>query len=692
MHLKTFFNLTLLVLITFFHLPLRPSNPSRLNPTAPIFVPSFSSYSLPSSSSETVFPCPPALRYAPPTFAHPETTHSTYVTQETIQLMEEAMHSSTSAQEKAALAEKIKFLREFIEDMKKKHPIAYDGTLPAGHKGYLVPLLPPLPCKKTSSPQTLTTPHLPTEPLSKFEKKQKAEKYRLEKAQQKKLAAAQKLKEKQDQAALEEKQYASVQTAYREKEYETALSALAHCDPTTEQFVNNVFFITECVIHTRAEGDFHHLHTTIEKLIATVNPFLSIQKKSTLLLYLSAQASSEKRRTYLEQAAALKNPIAEVQLLAYKTKEYLQEKHSEKCSAEEPCIHKQGARFLSSHADNDTLKTVLATYLLSLFSIFSGCPNIEIQFPLEQLYDTAQKNLDPKDYAIMTNVHPRPSARTVKYEHPKRGAADDDTSSYPPGMIDLNALIDTALQTDPSSVSVFRITPSRALQPSDIYPDLFVRYFETLEEVYKEFEEKMQEASPIQRKLQRTLLAREIEKRHGHLRTLFAMVTNTEEAKLFTTALGHFKDKKSYAGIAKMLDSFLQESSKDIKQLWHEREGIPTSFSHSEASPSKEGAASVTTIFLPDTRDYSSPHTNKFLIPLAKIVKVSLNKKATLGAIFSIMTTLQRPEAHYFMYALGTRTPHLLGELQKMVETTSEDTFDPPLKQLLLAGFKTLRN
>ncbi len=147
------------------------------------------------------------------------------------------------------------------------------------------------------------------------------------------------------------------------------------------------------------------------------------------------------RLTYLREAADLKNVVAEAQWLALKIKEQLDDPDFKPCAHGERCLHKKVTLFFTLHAENDLLKPLLATYLLSLFSMQSRCPNIELKAPLDDLYTMAKRHLSSEDYTFLLTLRPQSTHKKARLEC-EEGASYMTTQ----GRINLDALVESALQ------------------------------------------------------------------------------------------------------------------------------------------------------------------------------------------------------------------------------------------------------
>lgn len=431
---------------------------------------------------------------------------------------------------------------------------------------------------------TAATPSVPrqqgnensTSTLSKFtQKAQAAEAYRLAKVkreQVKIVAAAIKIKEAQEKAEREKTYYALIKTACNKQEYETALAILVVCDTTTEQYGEALFAITQSMVHHNTHTCFHQLESTITTLITQKKPALSPARASYFLLYLFSQSSGEIKRSYLQKAAALNDPIAQVQLAVVEIKEQLENPHAKKCKEKESCIHKKAARLLSRLGNNPELKYLSATYLLSILCLKSGCPNIEMPTSLDTLYATAERYLSPEEYAYLLEIH-SPTRQYDTPAHPRIVTVPSSATSTSSGLIDLNALLATAMgqasASLPNSASPFLIR-----SPNGFFPVLYAT-FEGFDTITQEFEEKTRKAQGVRKKAVQTLVTRKKESLRAPLITLLKSVKNTGEVEEFMTSLEHFERHPSYQEVRMIIDSYLQTSSPTIQAVWRPYRVLP---------------------------------------------------------------------------------------------------------------------
>ena len=252
--------------------------------------------------------------------------------------------------------------------------------------------------------------------LSDFEKKvAAAEQYRLKKLEQEQEKAA----ARAEKIVLEEQRYTTIEKACEEKDYESAIKALQDCDQTTERFGAILVALTNHLTSAKARDTFPQLNGFILNFLKQKKCTLSDDQKSHLLLHLGLQENNEMRLVHLQQAAALKNIAAEVELFTLQAKQLLTDPASIKCIAGERCLHKKIAQFFKLHSENQSLKYFPSIYKLSLLSLQSGCQNIELSMPREQLYVTAQLYLSPDDYDDLlteASITKEPTASTAPQE------------------------------------------------------------------------------------------------------------------------------------------------------------------------------------------------------------------------------------------------------------------------------------
>jgi hypothetical protein len=389
---------------------------------------------------------------------------------------------------------------------------------------------------------------------------------RQKRADAKALVAAAKLQEEQEKKTREEAYYSLIITACEQRNYEAALTTLALCDKTKEKYPALLFSITESTFTHPFPDISGRLLPLITELVQQKPRIITKERASYFLLYLSSRGDPAKKRTYLQEAADLQDVIARVQLLALQVKDHLENPDAPHCKEGEDCIHKQGARFLNRHATTETLKPLLATYLLSLLSVKSGCPNIELP-SLDDLYEVAERSLTADDYAYLLTIFPRPSTKQAKHtlSHTVHIA-----EPFPVGdVVDMTALIASAM-----SAASHSLTESASMEgattssSSHSFGLPLYKIFTGFTEMDKEFKEKIKTARGPHKKLLETLSGRKEKELQKTLLDLVETVKNTPEVRQFMKDLENFEKHSSYGKVKNIIDSYLQKSLLPTQTLW----------------------------------------------------------------------------------------------------------------------------
>jgi|GEM_PF-4542008 len=562
------------------------------------------------------------------------------------EMQEELILESTSEERKKALKVEIAYLVEFLEDIKKDHPLAYDKpqaqrsklraeslkesslammTPPTdivsadtkvaqiGFKKAPVLIItskkkpadlnqpshssePPIDSKKIETPKEPTpTADIVSKPLKRDfflecavaaglatdslseksianpihepsenpAKHAAAEKHHLKKLA--KQAAA--LAKKELKIALEEEQHDLIKTACDQEEYASAISILLGSDQTTEWFANNIFFMAHQLLQKKATGDFSEFSKLVITFLKKKRTLLSDEQKSILFVYLSAHCEPTMRLSYLRQAADLKNIKAEAQWLALKVNEQLNNPDFRECAYGQDCIHKKVVAFFALHSENESLKTLLARYLILFFSIEADCPNIKITTPLTELYSSAKRYLSADDYASLLELTPLFNPKETLFS-PEMNPLIVTVNN----LFDLDELIKQSFPPMPlDSLSGTNITPTiRAIPSSETTPKrpipvshspftngLF-EIFNEYNKIKNEFKEKLQTAkTSTHKKSITTLLARKKDIIHKSIIELLKTIKTKDDVDHFFRALSRFEVNESYTEVKDYIDSNL---------------------------------------------------------------------------------------------------------------------------------------
>ncbi len=381
---------------------------------------------------------------------------------------------------------------------------------------------------------------------SKFEKKQQAaEEYRLKqlaKKQAKEAANAEKTKLEQEKTTIEDQLYFLIENACAAEEYDFVMHTLARCDTKTKRFVDMLFFFTTHLVQK------NHIHR-----VPGVAPIIAefLRQNDTL---------PKDQNLHFLSCVRLGNIVAEAQSLALQIKEQFDAPHFKPCSLGEHCLHTRVTTFFGRHGENDVLKPLLATYLLSAFSKKSQCPNVVLEITLEQLYSTAQHYLSPEDYASLLTIAP--------FERTENQLSDKDPACFlvAGGIPDLDAIIRFALhQSDCLPSASSQQPPTFSHSP---FTTSLLDIFGTFNKIREEFEEKIKRAPEKSKKAVTTLFNRRKSEITTTTLALLKTIKTREEVDNFLTALIQFEVNESYPDIRKIIDDYLPTCDKTLQHAW----------------------------------------------------------------------------------------------------------------------------